>query len=141
MTLPLVIQSAWPAAFLAAVPLLFWLAGRSRTQLGRRHLLVATILRSFAIISLALALMRPQWNAESGDVSVVYALDISRSVSSSFIDAAIKWIEQADREGAPAHARYLAFADHAVMLQKPGGICAVSQSPKAVRAAHPPMRP
>ena len=120
MTLPLVIQSAWPAAFLAAVPLLFWLAGRSRTQLGRRHLLVATILRSLAIISLAPALMRPQWNAESGDVSVVYALDISRSVSSSFIDAAIKWIEQADREGAPAHARYLAFADHAVMLQKPG---------------------
>jgi uncharacterized membrane protein len=120
MTLPLAIQTAWPAAFLAAVPLLFWLAGRSRTQLGRRHLLVATILRSLAIVSLALALMRPQWNAESGDVSVVYALDISRSVSSSFIEAAIKWIEQADREGAPAHARYLAFADHAVMLQKPG---------------------
>lgn len=120
MTLPLAIQTAWPAAFLAAVPLLFWLAGRSRTRLGRRHLLVATILRSLAIISLALALMRPQWNAESGDVSVVYALDISRSVSSSFIEAAIKWIEQADREGAPAHARYLAFADHAVMLQKPG---------------------
>jgi Ca-activated chloride channel family protein len=120
MTLPLAIQTAWPAAFLAAVPLLFWLAGRSRTQLGRRHLLVATILRSLAIVSLALALMRPQWNAESGDVSVVYALDISRSVSSSFIEAAIKWIERADREGAPAHARYLAFADHAVMLQKPG---------------------
>ena len=120
MTLPLAIQTAWPAAFLAAVPLLFWLAGRSRTRLGRRHLLVATLLRSLAIISLALALMQPQWNAESGDVSVVYALDISRSVSSSFIEAAIKWIEQADREGAPAHARYLAFADHAVMLQKPG---------------------
>jgi Ca-activated chloride channel family protein len=124
MTLPLAIQTAWPAAFLAAVPLLFWLAGRSRTrtQLGRRHLLVATILRSVAIVSLALALMRPQWNAESGDVSVVYALDISRSVSSSFIEAAIKWIEQADRKGAPARARYLAFADHAVMLQKPGDV-------------------
>ncbi len=132
MTLPLAIQTAWPAAFLAAVPLLFWLAGRSRTRLGRRHLLVATILRSLAIISLALALMRPQWNAESGDVSVVYALDISRSVSSSFIEAAIKWIEQADREGAPAHARYLAFADHAVMLQKPGDMRSL-----AVTEGHP----
>jgi Ca-activated chloride channel family protein len=132
MTLPLAIQTAWPAAFLAAVPLLFWLAGRSRTRLGRRHLLVATILRSLAIISLALALMRPQWNAESGDVSVVYALDISRSVSSSFIEAAIRWIEQADREGAPAHARYLAFADHAVMLQKPGDMRSL-----AVTEGHP----
>jgi Ca-activated chloride channel family protein len=118
MTLPLAIQTVWPAAFLAAVPLLFWLAGRSRTRLGRKHLLVATLLRSLAIVSLALALMRPQWNADSGDVSVVYALDISRSVSSSFVDAAIKWIEQSDREGAPAHARYLAFADHAILLQK-----------------------
>ena len=119
MTLPVAIQTAWPAVFLAAIPLLFWLAGRSRIRLGRTHLLVATLLRSLAIVSLALALMRPQWNAESGDVSVVYALDISRSVSSSFIDAAINWIEQADREGRPAHARYLAFADHAILLQKP----------------------
>lgn len=135
MTLPLAIQTAWPAAFLAALPLLFWLASRSRTRLGRKHLLVATILRSLAIISLALALMRPQWNAESGDVSVVYALDISRSVSSSFIEAAIKWIEQADREGAPAHARYLAFADHAVMLQKPGDMRSVAVTEGRPRGA------
>ena len=118
MTLSLAIQSAWPVVVLAAVPLLFWLAGRSRTGLGKRHLRVVTILRCLAIASLALALMRPQWNAGSGDISVVYALDVSRSVSSSFIDAAIGWIDQADREGAPAHARYLAFADHAVLLQK-----------------------
>ena len=122
MTLPLVIQTAWPAAFLAAVPLLFWLSGRSRARLAKRHLLVATTLRSLAIISLALALMRPEWNAESGNISIVYALDISRSVPSSFIDGAIHWIEQADKEGRPVHARYLAFADHAVMLQKPGDV-------------------
>jgi Ca-activated chloride channel family protein len=122
MNLPVSIQAAWPAVFFAAVPLLFWLAGRSRTRLGRKHLLLATALRGLAIVSLALALMRPQWNAESGDASVVYALDVSRSVSSSFIDAAIKWIERADREGHPARARYLAFADHAVLLPKPADI-------------------
>ena len=122
MTLPVSIQAAWPAVFLAAVPLLFWLAGRSRTRLGRKHLLVATSLRGLAIVSLALALMRPQWNTESGNVSVVYALDVSRSISSSFIEAAIKWIERADREGHPAHARYLAFADHAVLVHKPADL-------------------
>ena len=137
MTLPLAIQAAWPAVLLAAVPLLFWLAGRSRTRLGRTHLLVATILRSLAIVATALALMRPQWHAESGDVSVVYALDISRSVSSSFLEAAIKWIEQADREGAPAHARYLAFADHAVMLPKPEDIRSLAVTEGHSRDASP----
>ena len=135
MTLPLAIQTAWPVVFLTAVPLLFWLAGRSRTPLGRRHLMIATVLRSLAIISLALALMRPQWNAGSGDVSVVYALDVSRSVSSSFIDAAIEWIEQADREGVPAHARYLAFADHAVLLQRPADIRNVAVGDGSARDA------
>ena len=135
MTLPVAIQTAWPAVFLATIPLLFWLAGRSRTRLGRTHLLVATLLRSLAIVSLALALMRPQWNAESGDVSIVYALDISRSVSSSFIDAAIKWIEQADREGKPAHARYLAFADHAILLQKPADLRNIAVADGSARGA------
>ena len=135
MTLPLSVESAWPAAFLAAVPLLFWLAHRSRTRLGRRHLLVATILRSLAIVSLALALMRPQWNGQSGDVSVIYALDVSRSVSSSFIDAAIKWIERADKEGRPAHARYLAFADHAILLQKPADIRNLTVTGASTRSA------
>ena len=135
MTLPFVIQTTWPTVLLAAVPLLFWLAGGSRTRLDRRHLLVTTILRSLAIIAIALALMRPQWNASSGDVSIVYALDVSRSVSSSFIDAAIKWIERADREGAPAQARYLAFADHAVMLQKPGDIRTIAVTESRVNGA------
>jgi Ca-activated chloride channel family protein len=139
MTPPVAIQNTWPAVFLAAIPLLYWLAGRSRTRLGRRHLRVATLLRSLAIGSLALALTLPQWNADSGDVSVVYALDISRSVSSSFIDAAIKWIEQADREGRPAHARYLAFADHAILLQKPADLrnIAVADGPAGGTAADP----
>ena len=48
MTLPVVIQAAWPAVFFAAIPLLFWLAGRSQTRLGRRHLRVATLLRKQA---------------------------------------------------------------------------------------------
>lgn len=139
MTLPFTIQSAWPAVLLAALPLLFWLARASRTRLGRLHLLIATMLRCLAIAALALALMRPQWNASSGDVSVVYAVDVSRSVSSAFIDAAIKWIEQADREGAPAQARYLAFADHAVMLSRPADIRSLAVTENSVRgtAAHP----
>ncbi|HEV8262821.1 MAG TPA: VWA domain-containing protein, partial [Burkholderiales bacterium] len=101
------------------IPLLWWAARRSRTNLSRRHLAVVAASRTLAVAMLALALMQPQWHAGSDDVSVVYALDVSRSVSSSFIDSALAWIGEADREGKPAQARYLAFADRPVLLEKP----------------------
>ncbi|HEX7953310.1 MAG TPA: VWA domain-containing protein, partial [Burkholderiales bacterium] len=137
MNLPISIQSTWPGMLLVTLPLLFWLSSRSRTRLGRKHLRVATLLRSLAIIALALALMRPQWTAQSSDVSVVYALDVSQSVSAQFIDGAIDWIERADRAGAPAQARYLAFADHPVMVHKAQDLRAVAVTQDGARAAVP----
>ena len=113
------IQHAWPLLLFLAIPLLWWAAQRTRTNLARRHLAVVTVLRTLAVVMLALALMQPQWHAGSDDVSVVYALDVSRSVSSAFIDSALAWIGDADREGRPAQARYLAFADRPVLLQTP----------------------
>ncbi|HVY07145.1 MAG TPA: VWA domain-containing protein, partial [Burkholderiales bacterium] len=95
------------------IPFLFWFAGR-HGRLARRHLRVATTLRALAIACMALALMRPQWTGSSSDVSVVYALDVSRSVSPAFVESAIEWIGRADREGEPGRSRYVAFADHAV---------------------------
>lgn len=118
MTMAISIQHTWPLLLLLAIPLLWWAARRTRTNLGRRHLAVVTILRSLAVAMLALALMLPQWHAGSDQVAVVYALDISRSVSSSF-DSALAWIGEADREGKPAQARYLAFADRPVLLENP----------------------
>ena len=112
-------QQTWPLLLFLAIPFLWWAARRTRTNLSRRHLAVVTILRSLAITALALSLMRPQWHAGSDEVAVVYALDVSRSVSSSFIDSALAWIADADRAGKPAQARYLAFADRPVLLQRP----------------------
>lgn len=137
MSVPITIQTAWPLVLMASLPLLVWWAGSSTGRLARRHLVVAISLRSLVIIALALALTRPQWIAQSGAVSVVYALDVSRSVSSEFIESAINWIEQADREGAPSHARYLAFADRPVMLKTPGDVrnLAVSEGRAAAASA------
>jgi Ca-activated chloride channel homolog len=122
MNVPVSFHNLWPLAVLLAVPFFWWTAGRTRTSLGRRHLRVVAVLRTLALVFAVLALMRPLWNRGSSDISVVYALDVSRSVSSAFIDSALKWIEDADRRGKPAQARYLAFADHAVMLDKPGDV-------------------
>jgi Ca-activated chloride channel family protein len=129
MTLPISFQVAWPGALAVTLPLFVWLIARSRNRLVRRHLIVAAVLRGLALVSLALALMRPLWHAESGDVSVVYALDVSRSVSPGFIDSAIKWIGLANGEAHPAAARYVAFADHAILLQKPEDLRTVAVSP------------
>ncbi len=122
MSWPLSIHTAWPAVLVAAIPLLFWMSTRGRARLGRRHLMVTTLLRAAAILCLAFALMRPQWHGSSAGVSVVYALDVSRSVSSAFIDSAIDWIARADREGRPAQARYLAFANGVAAAATPSAI-------------------
>ena len=101
---------------LLAIPVVWWIARRTRTTLSPRHLKTVAGLRTLGIACLALALMRPQWLTESSDVSVVYALDVSRSIPSSFIESALEWIEEANRQARPARVSYVAFADRALTL-------------------------
>jgi len=114
MNLPLSFQDPWLLLLLLLVPLLAWFSARTHAHLSRRHLATGTLLRCLAVALLALALSRPQWNGSSDDISVVYALDVSRSVAPQTIESALGWIGEADRQGRPSQARYLAFADHAL---------------------------
>ena len=101
---------------LAGLPLLWLLAWRSRAALSHRRLAAATLLRSAALALLALALAHPVLLERSREVSVVYALDISRSVSPAFLRQALDWIADANARYAPAQARFVVFADHARLL-------------------------
>jgi len=106
----------WPLALMALVPLI-WLTGRrSSTNLGARHLALATALRTLTFVLLALALMQPVWRAGTREISIVYALDVSRSVAPDFVQSALDWIRRANREHAPAAARYVVFADRPMLL-------------------------
>jgi Ca-activated chloride channel homolog len=116
MSLPLSIYNTWPLGLLVAVPFVWWIARRTRTMLARRHLNVVTRLRTLGVIFIALALMQPQWRVQSDEISVVYALDVSRSIAPAFIESALNWIEEANRQAQPARASYIAFADRAVTL-------------------------
>ena len=70
------------------------------------------MLRGCALVTfLVLALMRPVWQTGGTDVSVVYALDVSRSVASGFIQSALEFVRKANAQGHPADARYVVFAD------------------------------
>lgn len=109
--------AAWALTLALGVPLALWVALRTRSNLSGRHLRVVTALRCAAIASLALAAAQPLWNGATREISVVYALDVSRSVSPRFVTEAIAWIERAQRQAAPAHWRIVAFADRPAVLR------------------------
>jgi hypothetical protein len=109
----------WPLWLLALLPLLWWVSLRSRSTLSRRHLTIATVLRSAAFVLVVLALLQPVWTAAVTQVSVVYALDVSRSVASEFVQSALQFAQRANREALPAAVRYVVFADQARIIAAP----------------------
>jgi Ca-activated chloride channel homolog len=121
----IVFEAAWPLWLLAGLPLLWLLAWKHRGGLSQRRLTWATLLRSGALVLVCLALMGPSLRKDVHDISVVYALDISRSISPAFLDQALNWIDQANARHNPAQVRYVVFADKAKMLNTRGEIGAV----------------
>ena len=126
----------WPLWILALLPLLWWASLRTRSSLSRRHLAVATVLRSGALVSIVLALLQPVWTAAVTQVSVVYALDVSRSVASGFVQSALQFAQRANRDALPAAVRYVVFAEQARTVMRPEDVAqvAVSNAPRADRA-------
>jgi uncharacterized membrane protein len=55
-------------------------------------------------------MMKPVWRRSGGWISAVFVLDISRSVSSTFIDSALEWVDDASSRGSRSRNRYIAFA-------------------------------
>ncbi len=103
-------EHIWPLLLLLAVPLIVWVGRRTNTGLSESHLRLSTVVRGAVVVLLALALMQPVWKRPARLLSVVFALDVSGSIAPAFIDSAIDWIAETSAEGAPAHARYVAFA-------------------------------
>ncbi len=118
----------WPLLFMLVVPFVWWIRVRTATGLTPRHLRLSAFARSAVIVLLALAIMRPVWNRTGVWTSVVYVLDVSRSVSPAFVDSAIRWMAQATEEGGPQHARYVAFAAEPVVVEVPEEIRTLSVS-------------
>lgn len=106
----------WPLWLLASVPLLWWLTRTHRTGLSRRRMALASALRAGAVTLACLALAGPSLTIVANGISVVYALDISRSVAPEFVQTALNWIEDANARYRPAQARYVVFADRARLM-------------------------
>ena len=107
----------WPFWLLLAVPFLWWLALRARSTLHAPRIVLGAALRSLVLILVAGALAGPTLYTPTHALSVVYAIDVSRSVEPGFVRSALDWIRQADARYRPAHRAYIVFADHARLLK------------------------
>jgi len=136
MQLPSLTQ-AWPLWLLALLPLMWLAALRHRTRLSPWRMTLAVSLRSVALGALVLALAQPVLQRAITDISVVYALDVSRSVAPAFVLGALDWMRQANRTGEPAQARYVVFADRPRLLNSIEEIqsVAVTEDTAASRSA------
>jgi uncharacterized membrane protein len=124
-------EAHWPLALLALVPMLWWVRRRSTTNLGPRHLTTLTFLRTGALVLLVLALMRPVWTAGASAVSVVYAVDVSRSVAAGFVQGALEFAARATHEGAPASERFVVFARTPRLLASAADVAKVAVTENA----------
>jgi Ca-activated chloride channel family protein len=120
---------------LAGLPLIWLLAWYNRAARSRRRLLSATCLRSVALVLITLALTGPVLLERSREVSVVYAIDISRSVSPAFVRQTIEWIRSENARHTPAQVRYVVFANRARMVDALDDVLAVPVAADGASAA------
>jgi len=114
----LTFYSLWPLGLLWGLPLIWWSSRRSTLNLSRRRIVAATSLRALTFLLVLLSLMQPVWQASTRAISVVYALDVSLSVAPTFMQSALDWIRDVNREYAPASARYVVFAQRAILVDE-----------------------
>lgn len=117
---------------LAAVPLVWLALMAARTNFNPRQRALQAAVRSLLLVALAAALGRPMIAANSSRQSIVYAVDVSHSISTSAIDAAAKKIDDLNAGLRPSHFRVVAFGATAAALD---GTAALRQLAHADQAA------
>ena len=122
-----------PHAFwlLGLLPFLWLVAWYSRGLHARRRLLPATGARTLSLLFLVIALAQPTSLQRVDAKSVVYAIDVSRSVSPAFIKEALDWAAAANERYQPEQARYLVFADGFRLVDSPEQVLSVPVSSNA----------
>ncbi len=113
----LTISHYWPLVLLLALPFLWKMRSASAVQLSVTQIKSLAVVRSVVLVLLVLALMRPIWNRSGTWVSVVFALDVSQSISPEFLKSALDWLEEATEEEPSARHRYIAFAEQAKVVE------------------------
>lgn len=131
---PMSFAVAWPLWLLAGLPLVWLLAWTHRFSLSRRRVVGAALLRSASLSLVCIALMGPTLHQRVHNISVVYALDISHSISPAFLRAALDWIGEANTRYKPAQVRFVVFADKARLVTTARDVVSAEITPESETA-------
>jgi Ca-activated chloride channel homolog len=101
---------------LLVVPLVWLAVLMARNNFTPRQRWLQASARSLLLGVLAIALARPVVGTETDRQSIVYAVDVSYSVSSAAIEAAAARIDDIDRTVRPSHSRIVAFGSTVAAL-------------------------
>jgi Mg-chelatase subunit ChlD len=95
--------SPWWLLLLAVLPVLWWLSFRSLAGLGRWRRLLALALRSLVLLLIVAALAEMQLVRRSEDLTVLYLLDYSLSVSNQQSSEMLKYVNESIRKHRAQH--------------------------------------
>ena len=108
----------WPLALpLIVVPYVWWAQQRTFTGLSPKKLKLLSVVRSAIVVLLAITLMQPALYRPGEWLSVIYLLDVSRSVSPAAVQSATQWIKQTNETGDPDNARFIPFARNSIQFE------------------------
>ena len=108
----------WPLALpLIVLPYVWWVQKRTVTGLSTKKLKLLSWVRSAVVILLAIALMQPAFYRAGAWLSVIYLVDVSKSVSPGAVQSATQWIQQTNQTGNPDNARFIPFARNSIQFE------------------------
>ena len=103
------IENPYALWLIFLLPLLWWLSLKTRTTLALRHLQLLAVFRGVSLMAVILGLAQPIIRYTSQDISVIYAVDVSRSVAADFIDKSLQWIDEVEERYRPTESRIVIF--------------------------------
>ena len=102
----------------AALPLLGYAAWKSYALASRGRRILSFVMRTVGILCVVLALCRPVWRLDKPDQALAFAIDISDSIDSVALEAAVKHVEAATKAlGADKHAALIVFGGRARVVR------------------------
>lgn len=127
-----IVWTAPGALWLLAVVPLVWLARRfARTNFNPRQQVLQAAVRTLLLAALAAALARPVLSLGSSRLSVVYAVDVSASVSGEAVAKAADAIDQMQAAVHPAASRVVAFGADVRALDGTAALRQLAKAPAA----------
>ncbi len=134
----MILEARWPLALLPLLAVVVLAARRSDLRWPLLRLRASLTLRLLAAGLLLLALCRPVVRPGSGDISVAFVVDVSRSVAGGSIQDAVEWSAAAARGVGASDAHFVAFADRPVAVEQAEELLGVQVFDGAVAAGLPP---